>query len=89
MNLNGGMKDGSLNPMQLSILVRLITKRHDLMQEMNWFSTFDTDGVGGIDLGEFKTGFRKIEDSGLVDDVSGASLVGAIKSYVAHSNFAL
>jgi hypothetical protein len=32
MNLNGGNREGSLNPMQLSILVRLITKRHDLMQ---------------------------------------------------------
>ena len=56
---------------------------------MKWFSTFDTDGIGGIDINEFKSGFRKIDDLGLVDDVSGASLVAALRSYVAHSNFAL
>ena len=52
---------------------------------MNWFSTFDTDGVGGIDIEEFKSGFRKIDNTGLVEDVSGASLIGAIKSYVSVS----
>ncbi len=54
---------------------------------MHWFSTFDTDGVGGIDIEEFKSGFRKIENTGLVEDVSGASLIGAIKSYVSVSNY--
>jgi hypothetical protein len=88
-NLNGGSPNGSLNPMQMSILVRLITKRHDLMQEMKWFSKFDQDGVGGIDINEFKKGFRTIESTGLVDSDTGANIVSAIKSYVAHANFAL
>jgi chemotaxis protein histidine kinase CheA len=88
-NLNGGSATGSLNPMQMSILVRLITKKHNLMQEMTWFSKFDQDGVGGISMAEFKDGFRNIEKTGLVDASSGTSIVSAIKSYVAHSNFAL
>lgn len=88
-NLNGGSPDGSLNPMQMSILVRLITKKHDLMQEMKWFAKFDVDGVGGVDINEFKAGFRSIESTGLVDDDSGANIVSAIKGYVARSNFAL
>lgn len=60
-NLNGGVREGSLNPMKMSILVRLITKKHDLMQEMKWFAKFDVDGVGGVDINEFKAGFRSIE----------------------------
>ena len=60
------------------------------MKEMQWFSKFDTDGVGGVSIDEFKIGFRNIETTGLVDKTSGGNnIVSAIKSFVAHSNFAL
>jgi hypothetical protein len=67
-----------------------VVQKHDLMQEMKWFAKFDTDGVGGIDIHEFKNGFRKIETTGLVDKFTGSDdITKAIKSYVARSNFAL
>ena len=59
------------------------------MKEMQWFSKFDIDGVGGVAIEEFKAGFRSIDKLGLVDKLTATNVVTAIKSYVAHSNFAL
>uniref|UniRef100_A0A7S2ST25 EF-hand domain-containing protein n=2 Tax=Rhizochromulina marina TaxID=1034831 RepID=A0A7S2ST25_9STRA len=90
-NLNDGDMEGTLNPMQLSIIVRLITSEHNLFTEMKWFSAFDTDGIGGVSMEEFKQGIRNLQSNGLAAGagVTVPGVIDALKTYSASSSFAL
>jgi len=66
-----------------------LLQKHDLMQENQWLSKFDVDGAAGVSLDEFKAGSRGIGKLGLVDKLIATSMLTAIKSYAAHSSFAL
>ena len=83
-------KDGLLNPMQFSNLLRLMDVSHgNLKMELDLFHLFDKENSGAVDENEFKIGVRGLIETKGLHNPEVAALIKGIRQYHSQGTIAL